>query len=83
MKSTYSVTEAQSRLPRILRDAEKGGPVAITRRNETIAFIVSRERMESIVETLRFLAQPEAMSAIEAYEKGAIPMHDSDALRDR
>ncbi len=57
--------------------------MAITRRNETIAFIVSRERMESIVETLRFLAQPEAMSAIEAYEKGAIPMHDSDALRDR
>jgi prevent-host-death family protein len=70
MASTYSVTDAQTQLPRLIRQAEKGTPVSIRRRNETVAYLVSRERMEAIVETLELLANPEAMKAIAAHRAG-------------
>jgi antitoxin YefM len=64
------VSEAQSRLPRLLRQAEKGGPVCIRRHKETVAYILSRERMEAIVETLEILGNPEAMQAIREHKAG-------------
>jgi len=64
MSSTYSVTQAQSNLPSLIRRAEKGEPVRILRRNETVAYLVSRDRMEAIVETLELLSNPEAVKAI-------------------
>lgn len=71
MKSTYSVTEAQAALPRLLREvAEEDRPVAITRRDETVAFLVPRERMEAILETMEILANPDAMAAIRKDREG-------------
>lgn len=70
MASTYSVTDAQTQLPRLLRQAEKGAAVSIRRRNETVAYLVSRERMEAIVETIELLANPAAMKAIAAHRAG-------------
>lgn len=64
MKSTYSVSEAQSALPRLLKSAERGEAVCIRRHNEPVAYIVSQERMEAIVETMEILANSAAMRAI-------------------
>jgi prevent-host-death family protein len=72
MKSTYTVTEAQARLPGLLRQATRSGPVCIRRRNETVAYLVSRERMEAIVETLEILGNPEALRAIRAHRSGKL-----------
>ena len=44
-------------------------PVRILRRDETVAYVLSRERMEAIVETMELLANPEAMRAIAAHRK--------------
>ena len=70
MASTYSVTEAQTNLPRLLKDANEEGSIAITRHAETVAYLISRERMEAIVETLDLLANPQAMRAVRDYEAG-------------
>jgi len=70
MKSTYTVTEAQAQLPRLLRQASKGDPIPIRRHAETVAYVLSRERMEAIVETLEILANPEAMRAVRAHRAG-------------
>lgn len=70
MSSTYSVTQAQTNLPRLLKDAAEEGSIAITRREETVAYLVSRQRMEAIVETLDLLGNPKSMSAIRDYEAG-------------
>ena len=51
-RSTYSVTQAQSALPRLVREAEEGELVAITRRDETVAYLLSRDHLEAIVESL-------------------------------
>ena len=65
MSSTYSVTAAQTQLPRLLRQAEKVAAVSIRRRSETVAYLVSRERMEAIVEAWRDceVAEPDARTA--------------------
>ena len=70
MSSTYTVTQAQAGLPRLLKDAADQGSIAITRRDETVAYLVSREQMEAIAETLNLLADPKAMKAIRNYEEG-------------
>ncbi|MEO8604214.1 MAG: type II toxin-antitoxin system Phd/YefM family antitoxin [bacterium] len=64
------MTEAQTQLPRLLRQAESGGTVGIRRRNDTVAYLVSRQRMEAIVETMELLANPAAMRAIATYRAG-------------
>ena len=70
MPATYSVTQAQTQLPRLLKDAVEEGSITITRHGEPVAYLVSRERMEAIVETLELLGDAEAMQAIRAYEAG-------------
>ncbi len=64
MKSTYSVTEAQARLPSLVREAENG-PVTISRHDKTVAYIISQKRMDAITETLEILANPEAMKSLQ------------------
>jgi len=69
MKNTYSVAKAQANFTRILKEAEDQ-PIAITRHDETVAFILSRQRMDAIIETLEVMGNPEAMKAIRAHRAG-------------
>lgn len=67
MKTTVSVTQAQAQLPRLLRSKET---VAVQRHDETVAYIVPRERMDALLETLEVLANPAAMQAIQRDRRG-------------
>jgi antitoxin YefM len=69
MKNTYSVAKAQANFARMLKEAEKQ-PVGITRHDETVAFIVSRDRMEAIIETLEVMASSKAMKSIREHAAG-------------
>jgi PHD/YefM family antitoxin component YafN of YafNO toxin-antitoxin module len=69
-RSTYSVTQAQSQLPRLLKQAERGTAIGITRRDETVAYLLSRGQLEAIVETMEILANPAARKAIEDHRAG-------------
>lgn len=69
MKTTYSITEAQARFPRLVREAVDQ-PVVITRHDEVVGYLLSPERMESLLETLELLANPEAMKEIRRVRKG-------------
>lgn len=83
MFSTYSVTQAQTNLPRLLKDAVEEGSIAITRREETVAYLVSRERMEAIAETLEILGDPKAMKAIRDFEEGKTKFQPLSALDEK
>ncbi|MDQ6621951.1 MAG: type II toxin-antitoxin system Phd/YefM family antitoxin [Verrucomicrobiota bacterium] len=63
MQSTYSVTEAQSALPALLKAAHEK-LIVITRRDKAVAYLVSAERMAGIAETLEILADPPALRAV-------------------
>ncbi|MCK6557168.1 hypothetical protein L6Q96_21710 [Candidatus Binatia bacterium] len=82
MPSTYSVTQAQSQLPGLIKQAEQGESVRIRRREETVAFLVSRARMEAIVETMEILATPAAMKAITEHRAGRTKFLSLSALGD-
>ena len=78
-RSTYSVTRAQSQLPRLVRRAESGALVGIARRDETVAYLLSREYLEAIVETLEILGDPQMVTALreslEDLKRGRVVSH--------
>lgn len=80
MKTTYSITEAQARLPGLVREAVEV-PITITRHDQPVAYLISRRRMEAISETLELLADPKATAAVQAARDGSMtytPLHDLD-----
>jgi len=65
MTTTYSITQAQANFPGVVREA-RSAPVIITRHDETVAYVISKQRMDAIKETLELLANPDAMAALRA-----------------
>ncbi len=79
MASTYSITRAQANLPRIVRESSLG-LIALTRHDTPVAYIVSKERMEGILETLEILSNPEAVKALRAAKSGKTKYHSLNSL---
>ena len=80
MDSTYSVTQAQTNLPRLIKEAADEGSIAITRHEETVAYLISRGRMDAIMETLDLLGNDAAMKALRDYEQGKTKFLSVSAL---
>jgi prevent-host-death family protein len=82
MKSTVTTTEAQANLPRLLKQLPKQKSVTITNHGRIAGFLVSKERMEAIIETMEVLANPAAMKAIRDYEAGTVKGKDISCLNE-
>src|SRR5205807_2526021 len=80
MNSIVSVSELQARAPRCVRQAERQGAITIARHGRTVAFLISRDRMEAIIESLEIMGNPKAMKAIRAYEAGKVKMKEVSCL---
>jgi antitoxin YefM len=70
MKSTVSVSHGQNNFPALVKAAEAGQVVTVTRHDEPVACIIGHERMSAIVETLEIMANPAAMRAIQEHRAG-------------
>lgn len=70
MRTTYTITEAQAQLPKLVRETAAGATLAITRHGEPSAYLISRDRLEGMLETLELMANPDAMKAIDANRMG-------------
>jgi PHD/YefM family antitoxin component YafN of YafNO toxin-antitoxin module len=79
VKTTYSITSAQANLPRLVRESENA-LIKITKRDETVAYVVSKERMESILETLEIMGNPKAMEAIRKDRAGKTKYYPLESL---
>jgi len=85
-RSTVTITELQSHTPKILREAGRRGMLAVTEQGQVTAFLVSRDRVMAMIETMEILANPKAMSAIRQSEAGKgtyYDVHELDAEMDR
>lgn len=83
MKNTYSVTEAQAQLPRLIKEAEKRAEaIPIRRHDDVVAYLVSRARMEAMVESLEILGNRAAMRAIKEHRAGKTKFAPLSALDD-
>ena len=67
MKTTFDIAEAQARLPKLVRAKQT---VSLRLDNKTVAFLVPRDRMEALLETMEILANPQAMRAIRRDQSG-------------
>ena len=81
MTTQYSVEEAQISLPRILREAEEQ-TVVITQRGKAVAYLLSPERFEAMLETMEIMSNPAAMEAIRDYKSGKTKFMPLDVLND-
>jgi PHD/YefM family antitoxin component YafN of YafNO toxin-antitoxin module len=81
MKNTYNVARAQANFTRLLKQAEQQ-PIAITRHDETVAYILSANRMEAIIETLEVMGNLDAMKAIREHQAGKTKFVPLSALDD-
>jgi antitoxin YefM len=79
VKTTYSITSAQAKLPKLVRECAKG-LITITKRDETVAYVVSRERMEAIIETLEIMGNPKAMKALKDAREGKTKYYPLESL---
>lgn len=80
MNSTVTVSELQAQTPRIIKEAERRGMVVVTRHGRVAAFLISKDRVEAMIETMEILADPDAMKAIRDFESGKMKMKNTACL---
>lgn len=82
MKNRYSIKEAQSRLPELVRSAESGGMATITRHDRAVAYVMGADDLSSLIETMEILSNPAARSAIADAEAGRGRTYSLDEVAD-
>jgi antitoxin YefM len=80
MKSTVSISEGQNNFPALVKAAETGRVVTVTRHDNPVACVIGHERMSAIVETLEILANPAAMRALREHQAGKTKFGRLDEL---
>jgi len=70
VKSTVSISEGQNRFPALVKAAQGGRVVTVTRHDEPVACVMSFERMSAMAETLELLGNEAAMRAIRENRSG-------------
>jgi len=82
VKDTASISELGRNPAAVVRRAQARGSVTVCRNGRVVGFIVSRDRMEAMLETLELMADPKAMQAIRQYESGKTRLKDVSCLDD-
>jgi len=80
VKAAYNVGQAQAQLPKLLRQVEQGQTLAISRRDEPVAYLISKSRLEAIVETLEIMSNPAAVEALRQAKRGKLRYRPLSAL---
>ena len=80
MKSTVSISEGQNSFPALIKAAEKGRVVTVTRHDTPVACVMSFERMAAVAETLEIMSNPAAARAIAAHRIGKTKFGHPDEI---
>ena len=82
VKSTYTIKEAQRQIAAVVRSVERGHLATITRHQKPVAYVLSPERLNELLETMEILSDREAMRAIADAEAGRGKVYDAKDLPD-
>ena len=80
MNSTVTISELQAQTPRIVKETERRGMTAVTRHGRIAAFLISKDRVEAMIETMEILSDAEAMKAIREFDSGKMRMRSVECL---
>ena len=81
MTSTVSITEGHDSVPAMVRAAEKGDVVTVTRHDEPVASMIGNGRMSAIGDTLEIMGNAAAMHAIGEHKAGRTQFGSLDDIR--
>lgn len=82
MATTYSIAKGQAQFPRLVKQSQ-GAIISIERRGQVEAYLVGRERMEAIAETIELLTNPAFLAQLKKYRAGKLKMRPAvSALAD-
>jgi PHD/YefM family antitoxin component YafN of YafNO toxin-antitoxin module len=82
MRSTYSIAQGQNDFPRLIRMAEKNGMAVVTRHDRAVAYVLSREKMESMIETMELLGNQKFMRILRQHQAGKLKFEPVSVLDD-
>jgi len=82
MNSAMTISKLNQNGSAAVRIAREQGQLAITEHGQTVAFILSADKVEGILDTLEILGDGEAMKTIRAYDAGKLKMKDVGCLDD-
>ena len=80
MIDTMEISQARRDLPKAVRGLKKSGSLAISNRGRTVAYLISRDRVEAMLETMEVLGNPKAMKAITTARAGKVKYKPIEAL---
>ena len=72
MSNIYSATEGQAGFSSLLKQAHADGIVPVSKNGRISAFVVSREKMESILETLELQKDENLMALVKQHRAGKV-----------
>ena len=64
ISSTYTISTGQRAFPQLIRRAEDGELAVVTRHDKAVAYVISAERMDALLETVELLANPVFVGAL-------------------
>jgi prevent-host-death family protein len=68
--SSYSIAAGQKKFPEVVALSEKGDPVPIERHGETVAYVISKQHFDAVLETMELLSNPEFAKTMKTYRGG-------------
>ncbi|MBA7601058.1 hypothetical protein ES703_08125 [subsurface metagenome] len=69
VERTVGVKEAHRKLPRLLREAEAGKQIVVSRNGKPVAVVIGAKEYNSIMATLEEMADPRALRALREAQK--------------
>jgi PHD/YefM family antitoxin component YafN of YafNO toxin-antitoxin module len=82
MSCTVSVSKLQAETPKILRETAERGFTSVTRHGEMVAILLSRDRLESILETIELQQNRELMELVRLDKAGKLKYLPFDEDKD-
>ena len=70
MKTSYSIAAGQKNFPEVVAASEKGELISIERHGETVAYVISKDRFDAVLETMELLSNQEFVETLRTYEAG-------------
>lgn len=80
MKTTYSISKGQNQFPALVRAAQSRGVATITKHDETVAYLVSREKWESMLETMELLANADFQQQLRLIREDKVEYFSLESL---
>ncbi len=72
MARSYTIASGQKNFPKLVARSEASDPIPIERHGHTVAYVISKKRFDTVLETLELLANPEFVATLAAHRQGKL-----------